>query len=76
MSEVISIRVNDTERETLAATAALYGCSISTLMKRFTFDRLEDEYDLKAADDYIKDKGSGKMKLYDHDEVWEELDGK
>ena len=54
---VISVRLNDEEREVLENAARFYRCNLSTLIKRLTFEKLEDEYDMKAASDYLKERG-------------------
>lgn len=71
---VISIRVSEDEKELLRQVCAVYNCSISALMKKLVFERLEDEYDLQVIRDYENKKADGNLELYDHDDVWKELD--
>lgn len=70
---VISIRVSETEKELLSQVCAVYNCSISALMKKLVFERLEEEYDLQVIREYEDKKADGSIELYDHDEVWKEL---
>ncbi len=42
MSAIISVRVSDSEQELLNKAAAIYGCGVSSLMKRLVFEKLED----------------------------------
>lgn len=73
MSNIISVRVNETEKEILKKASALYGCPISSLMKKLVFEKLEDEYDLRAIEEYEKEKADGTLELFDFDETVEEL---
>ena len=45
---IVSVRVNDDEMKVLNEFSKLYGCGVSSMIKRIVFERLEDEYDLKA----------------------------
>lgn len=74
MGAVISVRVSDSEREMLDKASALYGCGVSSLMKRLAFEKLEDEYDLQVIADYEKAKADGTLKTRPIEELWKELD--
>lgn len=74
MSAVISVRVSDAEREMLNKASTLYGCGVSSLMKRLVFEKLEDEYDLQAIADYEKSKVDGTLEVRPIAELWKELD--
>ena len=69
MSNVISVRFSDEELETLLDVSKTQNKGISTLIKEYVFDRLEDEYDLKIVNEYEKQKRDGTLKLYNHDEA-------
>lgn len=73
MSSVISVRVNEAERNMLNKASAVYGCGISSLMKKLVFEKLEDEYDLKVIAEYEQEKADGTLELFDFDEVVKEL---
>ena len=62
MSSVISVRINEKESEILNQAAAIYGCAVSSLLKRLALEKLEDE------------KRRGKVKTYPIEELFEELD--
>lgn len=73
MSNIISVRVNETEKEILKKASTVYGCAISSLMKKLVFEKLEEEYDLRAIEEYEKEKADGTLELFDFDETVEEL---
>ena len=74
MSAIISVRVSDSEQELLNKAAAIYGCGVSSLMKRLVFEKLEDEYDLYMIEDYESKKKAGTLKTRPASELWAELD--
>ncbi len=45
---VLTLRVNDKERSLIEQTAKVYGMSMSEFMRHAIFEKLEDEFDLKA----------------------------
>ena len=73
MSSVISVRINEKESEILNQAAAIYGCAVSSLLKRLALEKLEDEYDLQVINEYEKKKADGTLELFDFDETVEEL---
>ena len=73
MSSVISVRVSESEREMLNKASALYGCGISSLMKKLAFEKLEDEYDLQAIADYEQSKADGTLEERPIEGLWKEL---
>lgn len=74
MSSVISVRVSDAEQELLNKAASIYGCGVSSLMKRLVFEKLEDEYDLHKIEEYEKKKKDGTLITRPASELWAELD--
>ena len=58
---VISIRMNEEEKQVLEDAARFYRCNLSTLIKRLTFEKLEDEYDMKVAEEYMQAKVAGTL---------------
>lgn len=72
MSSVISVRVSDAELELLNKAASIYGCEVSSLMKRLVFEKLEDEYDLHKIEKY--EGKNGTFKTRPASELWVELD--
>ena len=73
MSAIISVRVSDAEQELLNKAASIYGCGVSSLMKRLVFEKLEDEYDLHMIEDYENKKKDGTLKTRPASELWAEL---
>jgi len=74
MSSVISVRINEKEAEILNQAAAIYGCAVSSLLKRLALEKLEDEYDMQVIKKYEEEKRKGKVKIYPIEELFEELD--
>lgn len=69
MSSVMSIRVNDDEREVFAEMAEFYNGKISSILKRLAIEKFEEDYDECIVDDYISRKNNGTLKTYTHAEV-------
>lgn len=70
---LISVRVNEAEREILEKAASIYGCGLSSMMKMLVFEKLEEEYDLKIVEDYERKKAKGEIFFRPIDELWKEL---
>lgn len=70
---IISIRVNDEEKKMLDSASKVYGCKVSSMIKRIVFEKLENDYDLKIFEEYEKDKANGTLKTYTHEETWKML---
>ncbi|AYW47263.1 antitoxin [Tetragenococcus osmophilus] len=47
---MITVRVSDAEKEWLDYMANFYGISLSDLLKTYSMEQLEDEYDCQTAD--------------------------
>lgn len=45
----ISVRVSDSEKKWLQCMADFYGITLSDLMKKYSMEQLEDEYDKQVA---------------------------
>ena len=56
---IISFRVSDEEKAVLEDAARVYNCKMSVLIKKLTFEKLEDEYDMKVSEDYLAQKKAG-----------------
>ncbi len=70
---VISVRVTDEEKQILDEAQKIYNCGTSTLLKRITFQKLEDDFDLKIIKDYQKNKKQNKLDLIEIEDVWKAL---
>lgn len=73
MSATISVRVNDREKEILTKAAEHFNCKVSSLMKKLTFESLEDEYDMGVVREYEREKEAGTLELFTLDDVAREL---
>lgn len=69
MSSVMSIRVNDAEKEVFAEMAEFYNGKISSLLKRLAIEKFEEDYDESVVEDYIRRRDNGTLKTYTHEEV-------
>ncbi len=74
MSSIVSVRINKGEEEILNQAAALYGCGVSSLLKRLALEKLEDDFDLSVVKAYEKEKKAGKLKTYPIETLFKELD--
>ena len=70
--KIISLRLNEEERSFVEEAAQVYGCSPSTMIKRLAFEKLEDEFDMKAIEEYEKEKKNGTLVIKDFDELLRE----
>ena len=69
---VIQVNINDKALDILEEFAARKDISVSEFIRRAVLSKLEDEEDIRAAneayEDYLKDG-----KTYTHEEVWREI---
>jgi len=69
----VSLRVTEQEKNWMESYAKVQGINLSDAIKEAFFEKLEDEYDLKAIREYEEEKANGYMKYYSHEEVKKEL---
>ncbi|MBT9672464.1 antitoxin [Secundilactobacillus kimchicus] len=50
MSETITVRVTKEEKEWLSQMAKFHGITLSELVKRYSIEQSEDEYDAQIAE--------------------------
>ena len=72
MKSMITIKLDETEKEIIQNYANNKSLTISEFMKKVVLDYIEDEYDLKIYKEYLKEKENGTLKTYSHKEVWGE----
>jgi len=65
----VSLRVTEQEKNWMESYAKVQGVNLSEAIKEAFFEKLENEYDLKAIREYEKEKAKGNMKYYSHEEV-------
>lgn len=70
---IISVRLNTDEELLLKKVADFEGVGLSSYIKKIVFERLEEEYDLKVAENAYKTHVESNQKTYSFDSVIEEL---
>lgn len=74
MSKLISLSLNRDEQEILIQAAKRYECSVSRVIKKLVFEKLEDDFDSQVVSEYATRKTEGRLKLHNHDDVWKKLE--
>ena len=69
----ISLRVPDRELSIFKDYAKINNTSLSEIIRRAMIERIETEYDMSVFEEYEKDKATGNIKTYSHDDAWKEL---
>lgn len=70
---VISLRLNENEEKILREVADFEGIGLSSYLKKIIFERLEDEYDLKIANESYKKHIENGSKTVKFDDLVKEL---
>lgn len=70
----LSLRVSDDEKLIIENYAMLHGASLSDVLKKAFFEKLEDEIDLQSIKKHRDAEAKGKVKYYTLDEVEKELE--
>ena len=71
---VVSIRFNDDEEEILKNYVKSKGLNLSQYIKNIIFEKIEEEYDLKSVQEYLKAKSEGTLNLIPFEEAIKEWD--
>ena len=71
---VISIRFNEEEEEILKNYVKSKEINLSQYIKNIIFEKIEEEYDLKLVQEYLKAKSEGTLKLIPFEEAIKEWD--
>ena len=71
---VVSIRFNDDEEEILKNYVKSKGLNLSQYIKNIIFEKIEEEYDLKLVQEYLKTKSEGTLNLIPFEEAIKEWD--
>ena len=71
---VVSIRFNDEEEEILKNYIKSKGLNLSQYIKNIIFEKIEEEYDLKSVQEYLKAKSEGTLNLIPFEEAIKEWD--
>lgn len=72
--KTVSVRLNEEEERAFSAYASIVGLPLSTLFKKLMEERLEDEFDLKIAEDFLDREARGDVKTRPIDALFQELD--
>ena len=71
---VVSIRFNDEEEEIVKNYVKSKEINLSQYIKNIIFEKIEEEYDLKLVQEYLKAKSEGTLKLIPFEEAIKEWD--
>ena len=71
---VVSIRFNDEEEEIVKNYVKSKGTNLSQYIKNIIFEKIEEEYDLKLVQEYLKEKSEGILNLKPFEEAIKEWD--
>ena len=69
---VVSIRFNDEEEEIVKKYVKSKGTNLSQYIKNTIFEKIEEEYDLKLVQEYLKSKSEGTLNLKPFEEAVKE----
>ncbi len=72
--KTVSVRLNEEEEKAFSAYADIMGQPLSTLFKKLMEERLEDEFDLKLAEDFVEREVRGEVETRPIEELFAELD--
>ena len=72
--KIVSVRLNEEEEKAFSAYADIMGQPLSTLFKKLMEERLEDEFDLKLAEDFVEREARGEVETRPVGELFAELD--
>ena len=70
---IVSISLSKEEEQLFKNYAEFVGVDLSTLFIRALLERIELEQDLNTIADYEKEKANGTLKLYNVEDVMDEL---
>ncbi|ATV58716.1 type II toxin-antitoxin system RelB family antitoxin [Fusobacterium pseudoperiodonticum] len=69
---VVSIRFNDEEEEIVKNYVKSKGTNLSQYIKNIIFEKIEEEYDLKLVQEYLKAKSEETLNLIPFEEAIKE----
>ena len=71
---VVSIRFNDEEEEIVKNYVKSKGTNLSQYIKNIIFEKIEEEYDLKLVQEYLRAKSEDTLNLIPFEEAVKEWD--
>lgn len=69
---MLSLRMSDEDERLIRNYARYNQLTVSEFLRMAALERIEDEYDLQVLREYENLKAAGEVKLYSHDEVWDD----
>lgn len=69
---MLSLRMSDEDERLIRNYARYNQLTVSEFLRMAALERIENEYDLQVLREYENLKEAGEVKLYSHDEVWED----
>ena len=73
MSSTVTIRLNEEEKKIFNEYAKVYKGGLSTMIKQLALEKLQDEYDLAAAERFEKGLAEGSITVRPYAELLKEL---
>lgn len=73
MSDTVTIRFSDEEIKIIREYAKLCRCSVSEIIKKLVFEKIDDEIDLHSIKEYEELKKKGKLKMHPIIKLWKDL---
>jgi len=70
---MLSLRLSSEDERLIRNYARYNQLTVSEFLRMAALERIENEYDLQALREYEECKAAGEVKLYSHDEVWNDL---
>ncbi len=67
---MLSLRLSSEDERLIRNYAKYHQMTVSEFLRMAALERIESEYDLEALREYEERKATGKVRLFDHDEVW------
>ncbi|MBO5513623.1 MAG: antitoxin [Mogibacterium sp.] len=69
---MLSLRMSDEDERLIRNFARYNQLTVSEFLRMAALERIENEYDLQILREYENLKEAGELKLYGHEEVWED----
>lgn len=74
MSSTVTIRLNDEEKKIFTESSKVYKGGLSTMIKQLALEKLQDEYDLAAAERFESGISDGSVTIRPYSELLKETE--
>ena len=74
MSSIVTIRLNEEEKEIFDNYSKVYKGGLSTMIKQLALEKLQDDYDLRTAEKFEKGLSDGSITIRPYKDLLKELD--